>query len=117
MDQSDAMSRASRGSCPESANVEKLTPAGTANLNATGNTLHNVLKGNAGANAINGGLDADTMIGSGGNDGYIVDNAGDISSFNFCGRNSSGTAVEGAHAVGYVAILLNLSLLSSALGR
>ncbi len=57
--------------------VENLTLTGAASINATGNTLNNVLKGNSGSNVINGGAGADTMEGGLGNDSYHVDNAGD----------------------------------------
>lgn len=47
------------------ANVENLTLTGSANVNATGNELANILTGNAGTNVLSGGL---------GNDTYVVDN-------------------------------------------
>jgi Ca2+-binding RTX toxin-like protein len=58
--------------------VENITLTGTANINATGNALNNVLTGNAGNNALNGGTGADNMTGGVGNDTYTVDNAGDV---------------------------------------
>ncbi len=60
------------------ANVENLTLTGTTAINATGNTLTNVLTGNSGANILDGGAGADTLIGGNGNDTYAVDNVGDV---------------------------------------
>jgi Ca2+-binding RTX toxin-like protein len=50
-------------------NVENLTLTGTAAINATGNSLNNVLTGNSAANTLTGSLGDDT---------YVVDNVGDI---------------------------------------
>jgi len=60
-----------------SANVENLTMLGSANLQATGNGLNNVMYGNGGNNILDGSTGADTMIGGQGNDTYSVDNTGD----------------------------------------
>ncbi len=49
-----------------SANVENLKLLGKASLDATGNTLANVLTGNGGRNVFDGGLGADVLAGGGG---------------------------------------------------
>ena len=61
-----------------SANVENLTLTGSSAIDATGNTLANVLTGNSGNNKLDGGTGADTLIGGAGNDTYVVDDAGDV---------------------------------------
>ena len=48
-----------------------------ADLNGTGNALNNKLMGNHGSNVLDGGTGADTLWGFGGNDTYVIDNAGD----------------------------------------
>lgn len=46
-------------------NVENLSLFGSNNINATGNSLNNILTGNSGNNAINGGTGIDTAVFSG----------------------------------------------------
>jgi Ca2+-binding RTX toxin-like protein len=67
--------------------VENLTLTGSTNINATGNSLNNVITGNSsnntldggsqGNDSLNGGAGADHMEGGNGSDTYVVDNAGD----------------------------------------
>ena len=59
-------------------NFDNLTLTDTGNINATGNTLNNILIGNTGNNILNGGLGIDTLQGGAGNDTYIIDNRLDI---------------------------------------
>ena len=66
-----------------SANFERLALLGVSNINATGNTLANVIGGNSGNNQINGGAGDDFMAGFLGNDIYYVTSAGDATSEQF----------------------------------
>jgi len=50
------------------ANIENLTLSGTANIDATGNDLKNILQGNNGDNVLSGGGGVDKLNGGGGND-------------------------------------------------
>jgi VCBS repeat-containing protein len=59
------------------ANVENLVLTESATINATGNTLNNILTGNVADNILDGGSGADILIGGKGNDTYIVDNIKD----------------------------------------
>ncbi|MEZ0241802.1 MAG: beta strand repeat-containing protein [Sphingomonas sp.] len=67
--------------------IEALTLTGNAAINATGNSLANVLTGNGAANTLtglegndvlDGGGGIDTMLGGVGDDTYTVDQAGDV---------------------------------------
>ncbi len=60
------------------ANVENLTLLGSSALNATGNSLANLIVGNSAANALSGASGADTMQGGAGNDTYTVEDSGDV---------------------------------------
>ena len=51
---------------------------GTDDLSLTGNAFGQTRRGNPGDNRLDGGGGADTLIGRGDNDIYIVDNAGDV---------------------------------------
>ena len=58
-------------------NLERLTLIGSAAINATGNTLGNIITGNSGNNTLNGGTAGiDTLLGGAGNDTYVVDRSG-----------------------------------------
>jgi Ca2+-binding RTX toxin-like protein len=54
-----------------STNVENLTLTGTANINASGNTLANILTGNTSNNILDGEAGADTLSGGAGNDTLV----------------------------------------------
>ncbi|ESQ86581.1 hypothetical protein ABAC460_22985 [Asticcacaulis sp. AC460] len=58
--------------------IEKLVLTGGANINATGNGLHNIITGNDGNNVIDGAAGNDIMYGGGGDDTFYVQAAGDI---------------------------------------
>ncbi|MDB9535241.1 Calx-beta domain-containing protein, partial [Dolichospermum planctonicum CS-1226] len=78
------------------ANVENLTLTGTANINATGNDINNILTGNIGNNTLNGaagndrliGVDetsatpgkaeVDTLIGGAGRDRFVLGNSSKV---------------------------------------
>lgn len=59
-------------------NIERLVLTGNSHINATGNSLANVLTGNDGNNILDGGAGADNMTGGRGDDTYIVDDNFDV---------------------------------------
>ncbi|EBW1603786.1 peptidase, partial [Salmonella enterica subsp. enterica serovar Kottbus] len=57
------------------ANIENMTLSGSRNVNATGNELANVLRGNSGNNIIGGGAGNDRLFGGAGRDSFQFDTA------------------------------------------
>ena len=120
------------------ANIENLTLLGSGNINGTGNSLANVITGNDGINTLfggggndtliggggndilagntgndwlDGGVGADQMYGYGGNDVYVIDDAGDFVSEAF----NAGTDEVRSTLAAYTLIgnVENLTLLGS----
>lgn len=58
-------------------NLENLTLLGSGDVNGTGNTAVNTIRGNVGNNILDGGAGNDTLIGGLGNDTFIVNASGD----------------------------------------
>ncbi|MDY0871331.1 hypothetical protein [Dongia rigui] len=57
--------------------IENLTLTGDDDLGGFGNSLNNIITGNAGDNFMSGGNGVDTLIGGAGNDTYILGRNGD----------------------------------------
>ncbi|MFB0871988.1 MULTISPECIES: hypothetical protein [unclassified Sphingobium] len=101
--------------------VEQLTLTGTANINASGNTLANGLTGNSGANVLDGGAGADTLTGGAGQDQFrfstalgtsnvdqitdfsVADDTVVLSSAIFAAAGPAGTLNAGAFVIGSAA--------------
>ncbi|MDQ7251013.1 calcium-binding protein [Dongia sedimenti] len=79
--------------------IENLTANGAAGLTLTGNTLANVITGNAGNDTLDGGVDAavDTLLGGLGNDTYLIRTLNDV----VTEAASSGTDTAIVYASGY----------------
>ena len=58
--------------------IENISLLGLANINAIGNGLSNVLRGNVSDNLLKGGTNRDTLIGGLGADQYWIENTGDV---------------------------------------
>jgi Hemolysin-type calcium-binding repeat (2 copies). len=88
-----------------------LVLTGTAAVNATGNSVANLLVGNIANNILDGGLGADTLQGGLGDDVYIVDDALDVI------QEDSNAGNDSVQAVVTYALAVNLEnlLLTGAL--
>jgi Ca2+-binding RTX toxin-like protein len=107
-------------------NLERLSLQGTSNLNATGNSLNNLLVGNTGYNSLNGqagndtllggvgndilngGSGIDSLAGNAGNDIYLVDSTGDIASE----TSTVATEIDTVRAYTSYSLSVNLERLS-----
>ncbi|HQS98768.1 MAG: hypothetical protein B7Y26_05395 [Hydrogenophilales bacterium 16-64-46] len=94
-------------------NLENLTLTGTSSINATGNSLANVLTGNMGNNILNGGEGADALIGGAGDDIYVVDNVGDVTTEN-AGEGTDAIEVGFSYSLADKANVENLTLTGTA---
>jgi Ca2+-binding RTX toxin-like protein len=71
-------------------NVENLTLTGSANINATGNTMSiQTLIGNSGNNVLTGGMARDLLTGNAGSDTFDYNAVNEVSVFNFTNANTN----------------------------
>lgn len=99
--------------------LENITLLGAADINASGNSIGNILTGNTGDNILNGGGGGDTMRGGAGNDSYFVDNSGDLVDESVAGSGgidtiSSSVTFNLGNAAQAKGILENVMLLGAA---
>ena len=90
-------------------NVENLSLFGAGNINATGNSLNNVLTGNSGNNALTGGLGGDSLYGGAGDDTYWVDSTSDLVVEN-ANEGTDTVWVDFSYSLAAVSNVENLSL-------
>jgi Ca2+-binding RTX toxin-like protein len=93
--------------------IENVTLAGSANVNAAGNDLKNVLTGNAGDNVLDGKAGDDTMAGGAGNDTYYVTDGAD-KVIEAAGGGTDTIVSTWTLSLGNIANIENLTLAGSA---
>ncbi|ESQ87280.1 hypothetical protein ABAC460_19855 [Asticcacaulis sp. AC460] len=104
-------------------NFERLTLEGSSNINATGNTVGNIITGNSGNNVLDGAAGADTMNAGAGNDIVIGGTGNDLltggdgaDTFVFA-RNGGGTDHVADFQVGVDHLAFNASEFTNTLAN
>ena len=90
-------------------NVENLTLTGTGAINATGNTLNNVLIGNAGANVLAGAAGDDTYNGLAGNDTYSDTSTTSNDTYLWGSGSGLGTLTDSGGALDHVDLFAGIT--------